>query len=448
LLAFALAAAAQLARAQTVQETVLHNFTPGFTEGASPYSGLAQGSDGVLYGTTWGGGSLGGTVFRMNADGSGYQVLHVFNGSEGYAPYAAPILARDGALYGTTYWGGISNVGTIFKLDTNGSTYSTLYSFTNTPDGANPYGPLIQGRDGALYGTTYSGGASNSGSVFRLNTNGSSYSILHSFEDSPDGSTPFGGVVQGSDGALYGTTASGGQFVVGTVFTLKTNGNGYSVLYSFGFLPDGASPQAGVMQGNDGMLYGTTVIGGTNGYGTVFKLNTNGSGYRTLYCFTNFPDGANSYAPLVQAADGALYGTTSSGGNTNTGAIFRLNPDGSGYSVVYRFADGPTDGARPYAGLVGTGYGTFFGTTLQGGASGFGAVYRLAFPPRLAITRSGQNALLTLTGFPGQPCQLQASTNLNSWAVLSELTLTNGSGQFLDSSAGSFVRRFYRALVR
>src|SRR5262249_45614449 len=145
------------AHAQSPSETVLHQFNPAQNDGASPYSGLFLGADGALYGTTWDGGTNAqGTVFRIGKDGSGYTILHHFGaGNDGSTTFAGPVQANDGMLYGTTYNGGKNDFGTIFKLNTNGSAYSVLYSFTNAPDGANPRGPLIQGLDGALYGTTY-----------------------------------------------------------------------------------------------------------------------------------------------------------------------------------------------------------------------------------------------------------------------------------------------------
>ncbi len=197
--------------------------------------------------------------------------------------------------------------------------------------------------------------------------------MLHSFTNFTDATLPFSRLVQGSNGMLYGTTYSGGPGIVGTVFQIDTNGLNYAVLRGFGGVHDGFSLQCGVMLGRDGWIYGTTIAGGDAGYGTVFKLNTNGSDYAILRSFTNSPDGANNYARLAQGNDGFLYGVTSSGGNTNTGTIFRLNTNGANYSVVYRF-NGNGDGSDPMAGLFTTGNGVFYGTALMGGSTnaGFG----------------------------------------------------------------------------
>jgi uncharacterized repeat protein (TIGR03803 family) len=441
---------ARAAGAQPVNETALHSFAAGFDDGASCYSGLVEGADGVFYGTTWGGGAHGaGTIFKVCADGTGYTVLRSFtNAPDGETPFSALIQGVDGALYGTTYYGGGTNAGTVFKIATNGGNYEVLYSFTNGAGGAHPYGGLVQRRDGILYGTTLWGGEMNAGTVFKLCPDGTGYSVLHSFTNSPDGALPRAGLTQGTDGALYGTTSAGGDYLAGTVFRLQNNGDGYSVLRSFGYLPDGASPQAGLTQASDGRLYGTTVIGGANGFGTVFGVDTNGNGYQTLHSFTNSPDGANPYASLAEGSDGALYGTTTWGGNTNGGTVFKLSLDGGVYSVLCNFAWHPGDGSHPFAGVVEKAGGVFYGTTMQGGADGFGTVYRLAFLPTLGISFSQHGVQITLTGFSDQSCHLQTSTNLTAWDTVADFLLTNGATQLLDTTPALSAQRFYRVLVR
>jgi uncharacterized repeat protein (TIGR03803 family) len=435
-------------RGQSINLSVLHQFIAGNNDGASPYSELTQGADGVLYGTTWSGGTnAAGIVFRINRDGGGFTILHHFgSAADGSTPFDGVIQAGDGFLYGTTYYGGTNSNGTIFKIDTNGSFYSVLYRFTNSPDGANSYGGLVQGLDGALYGTTYAGG-SGPGTVFKINTDGGGYSVLHSFTNFTDATQPFSRLVQGSNGLLYGTTYSGGPNILGTVFQINTNGSNYGVLHGFGGVSEGFSLECGVTLGKDGWLYGTTISGGDASYGTVFKLNTNGSVYATLRSFTNSPDGANSYARLAQGNDGFLYGVTSSGGNTNTGTIFRLNTNGANYSVLHRF-NGAGDGKVPMAGMFTTGNGVFYGMTLMGGATngGFGTIYRLAMVPVLTIDFSTPTApLLTLNGFANQSCQVEVSSDMVHWSVLTNLSLTNGTAQVYDSN--NVPTRFYRALI-
>ena len=200
-----------------------------------PQAALVSGPDGALYGTTCEGGSSGaGTIFRVHNDGTGFQVLRDFqtNNVDGQKPYAALILAQNGMLYGTTYAGGTNNLGTVFRLGIDGANYLILHNFTtNAADGRNPYAALVQGTDGVLYGTTYAGGNGIylSGTVFRLNSDGTGYTILRNFTGGPtDGANPRDGVVQGSGGALYGTTYAGGSANQGTLFRLNADGTGYS----------------------------------------------------------------------------------------------------------------------------------------------------------------------------------------------------------------------------
>jgi uncharacterized repeat protein (TIGR03803 family) len=218
---------------------------------------------------------------------------------------------------------------------------------------------VVEGSDGALYGTTFSSGPNGGGTVFKVNKDGSGFRILHSFSvSSGDGRYPTATVVEGSDGALYGTTHSGGTNDAGTVFKLSKDGSDYAVVHHFTRGPgDGWVPEAPLVEGSDGALYGTTTYGGiTNpspdGFGTVFKLNKDGSAYTVLYSFGGFTsDGGPS--GLVEGSDGALYGTTVYGGYDSVGGtVFRLNKDGSGYLMLHSFGgfDFPGDGLCPQGG--------------------------------------------------------------------------------------------------
>ncbi len=447
-LALLLALWPEAIRAQVSSETVLHSFHGAATlDGAFLYSNLTLGVDDVLYGTTWGGGTgAGGTVFRINTDGTGYAILHNFTFAPGAsAPYSSLLQARDGALYGTTYWGGTSNAGTIFRIGTNGNDYRVLHSFTGTPDGANPWAGLVQGQDGVLYGTTWGGGSGSVGTVFKINTNGDDYAVLHSFVNGfQDGSTPYAGLMQGQDGALYGTTSSGGSTLGGTVYRITADGGSYKVLYNFQ-RASGSLPKSAVIQGQDGMLYGTTFSGGASSGGVIYRLKTDGLEYAVLCALSS---GAHSASTLFQARDGALYGTTEGAGQNSGGNIFRLQTDGSQYSVVHEFASGAgSDGFQPMAGLTGSG-GGIYGTTHGGGVWGFGTVYRLALLPTLSISRSDQGARVSVAGFSGQACLVQASTNLVDWVPYTTLVLTHGGAEFFEPDTANTPRRFYRVLVQ
>ncbi len=354
--------------------SILHSFTP-YANGANPRAALIRGADGALYGTTVDGGSYSrGTVFRLAADGSSFSLLHNFNGNDGSNPQASLLQGADGALYGTTNRGGSNDVGTVFRLAADGS-LSLLHSF-DFSDGAFPTAGLIKGTDGALYGTTTDGGSNLRGSVFRLAADGSIFSLLHSFTGS-DGANPFAGLLQGADGALYGTTVYGGSNGYGSVFRLAADGSGYSLLHSFTG-SDGYAPYAGLLQGADGALYGTTVYGGSNNSGTVFRLAADGSNFSLLHSFTG-SDGYYPYAGLLQGVDGALYGTTVDDGGRGIGTIYRLTSDGSSFTQVHNFSIDSNNGAFPYASLLQGADGALYGTTTQGNYPAIGGiVFRLA----------------------------------------------------------------------
>jgi uncharacterized repeat protein (TIGR03803 family) len=330
-------------RAQDVEPTILlHGFTKSATDGITPYGNLLQGKNGDLYGTTFGAGAHGGgTVFKIKTDGSGFTLLHSFNSSDGANPAASLIQWQDGCLYGTTENGGAytnfgrgnDGSGTVFKIKTDGSGFTLLHSF-NISDGAFPTASLIQGSDGYLYGTTDLGGAfthvydGGFGTVFKIKADGSG-SILHSFNGS-DGHTA-NGLVRGKDGVLYGTTLAGGKQDQGTVFKLNPDGSSFTDLYSFNG-PDGADPQAGLILGKDGYLYGTTSGGGATGNGAVFKLKADGSYFTLLHSFGGSSSDGTYPNGLIQGEDGNLYGTNFGDGITRGGdiygggTIFRIGP--------------------------------------------------------------------------------------------------------------------------
>jgi uncharacterized repeat protein (TIGR03803 family) len=302
----------------------------------------------------------------------------LYSFSVGTLPYDGLVQAANGNLYGTTYGGGLTNHGTIFSIATNGL-YSTLYEFTGGKDGAHPFAPLIQGLDGELYGTTYGGGASAEGTVFKISTNGQ-LTTLHSFSGGDDGAYPYSSLVQVEGGSLYGTASAGGGGY-GTIFRLTTNGT-FTALYEFSDTNDGAYPYAGMILADDGNLYGTTVAGGgsssATGYGTVFQFTLGGT-LTTLYRFSG-GDGAYPYGRLAQGANGNLFGITSgtafgSGvAALSFGTVFEITYGGT-FTALYSFAGG-SDGANPYAGLFQGSDGNLYGTT-TGGATNSGNLFSM-----------------------------------------------------------------------
>src|SRR5581483_3690218 len=220
-----------------------------------------------------------------------------------------------------------------------GATFTSLYSFTGGDDGYNPNG-LVQGTDGYFYGTAFNGGTNSDGTIFKISASGILTS-LYSFTGGADGANPQAALLQASNGLFYGTTQSGGKPAfgapAGTVFQVGLNGV-LTNLYSFNVDSSGGNngsyPVAGLVQRGGGFLYGTTLAGGTyafsgsgtNGFGTVFKISTNGT-FTLLYAFSGGNDGANPSAGLVQGSDGLFYGTTQAGGLSNAGTVFKIDPD-------------------------------------------------------------------------------------------------------------------------
>jgi uncharacterized repeat protein (TIGR03803 family) len=256
--------------AKTGKETTLYTFSGA--DGATPFAGLVQDAAGNLYGTTsTGGASSVGTAFKLAKTGK-ETVLHSFTGTGGDGSYPEAGLVRDanGNLYGTTVSGGASVYGTVFELNKTGKE-TVLYSFSGGTDGGYPlYGYLVRDAAGNLYGTTELCGAWGVGTVFKLDKTGKE-TVLYSFTEGADGGYPLAGLVRDAKGNLYGTTESGGASDYGTVFKVDSTGK-ETVLHSFNGSTDGGSPYAGLLRDAKGNFYGTTSTGGASGYGTVFKL--------------------------------------------------------------------------------------------------------------------------------------------------------------------------------
>ncbi|MGP8235918.1 MAG: choice-of-anchor tandem repeat GloVer-containing protein [Limisphaerales bacterium] len=365
--------------------STLYSFT-GAADGGRP-NGLMQETNGNLYGTTLIGGlNASGTVFQMTPAGVLRTLFRFDNvGNDGFHPSSALVQGADGHLYGTTEHGGAYGEGIIFKITTNG-TLSTVATFTNG-DGAVPDQAMTVGTDGNFYGTTSEGGANGDGEVFRLTPNGT-LSVLASF-DSFDGLNP-NKLAQGIDGSFYGTTFDGGTNSAGSIFKVATNG-ALTSLFEFSVTNGGFLPSAGLTQIPNGTFYGTTYEGGTFGYGTVFTLSPSGA-VTSAYSFTGGNDGGHPAGDLLQASDGNLYGTTVDGGANNDGTVFRIAPGGSPATLAS--FDG-YNGANPEAPLVQANDGSFYGTTQDGGASDSGVIFRVSInSPSVQI--SGQPAAQTV----------------------------------------------------
>ena len=387
----------------------------GGADGADARAAVRVGSDGKLYGTTYGGGSVGrGLIYSLNADGSGYQVLHNFTGPDGAGSEFALTEDPSGVLLGCTLGGGTASRGTMFRINKDCTGYAVVHSFAGTPaegglpkhvlvplgdgrylgantssggaaagtvfslaadgsgltvlrslgsaTGGSPWSPVTADGHGTLFGSTTYGGANNRGVIYRLNEDGTGYTVLQSLPTAVS-SMPVSGLLLASDGNLYGTAYSSN-----ILYRLAPDGTGFTILRTF------ASPDAlwgGVMEGTDGQLYGATG-------GSVYRIAKDGSGYQSLHTFAGgATDGTWSMSKMVQGADGRLYGTTDLGGAANVGTVFAVAKDGTGYTVLRQFAGGATDGAEPMAEVLQGSNGVLYGTTYYGGPANTGTLFRL-----------------------------------------------------------------------
>jgi uncharacterized repeat protein (TIGR03803 family) len=355
---------------------VLHSFGSG-TDGAVPYAAVVQATDGDFYGTTSSGGASGhGTVFKMTPGGA-VSILHSFTGgAEGSSPLAALIQATNGTFYGTTSAGGAFGMGTVFTMTPAGA-FATLYTFTGGADGANPVSAILQASDGNFYGTTQLGGTANRGTLFEI-TSAGTFTTLYTFTGGFDGAYPYAPLIQATDGSLYGTNYGGTISTFGRVFKLALSSSNLSVVHTFASgAADGANPTAALVQAKDGNFYGTTLFGGASNNGTAFRMTPDGT-VTLLHAFTGGTDGESPYAPVIQAADGNLYGPTKVGASA-FGTVYKLTLTGA-LTVVHTFTGGG-EGANPWAPLVQASSGKLYGTASFGGAFGSGVVFRLPASP-------------------------------------------------------------------
>ena len=299
------------------QVTVLYSFD-GVT-GAFPSSGLTLGTDGNFYGTTSENGpSNYGTIFKITPAGK-LTVLHAFDSSDGSTPWAAPVEGTDGAYYGTTEHGGTADCGTVYRV-TAGGTFKTLYNFDGAL-GCQPLAPLVLGNDGNFYGTTLvltGVNNPNLGAIFKITPAGA-ITLVHSF-DGTHGGGPYAPLMQASNGNFYGSTVNGGQYGNGVVFEMSPAGV-FTDLHDFDPNTEGGEPFSALIEGTNGVLYGTTVIGGTFNDGTIYSIPLGGGNPSTLYSFDG-TSGSAPGAPLTQHTNGTFYGDSAWGGSDDLGTLY------------------------------------------------------------------------------------------------------------------------------
>ena len=417
--------------AQTL--TTLHLFNG--LDGDEPESPLLW-SGGALYGVTrYGGIAANGVVFKVNTDGTGFSPVYKFTPSDadvgGAEPYG-PLLVSGDAIYGTACSGVF---GTVFKLNADGSGQNPLHVFSGTWDGAMPFGGVILSSSN-LFGTT------SSGDVFRVNTNGTGFAVLRCLSCDPaigvDCSIYSGLLLIGD--YLYGTTFTGGTLDYGIVFRVSTAGTGFSVLHDFQG-SEGAGPWSGLLLYSN-RLYGTTTHGGgTNSVGVIYAINADGTGFTKLHSFDGY-GGGWPQGTLICSGN-TLYGTTMEGGGIGgAGTVFSMKIDGTDFKTLYTFSGG-ADGAAPTAGVTLVGN-DLYGTTSAGGIKDNGTIFRLSLPGPAAagFVRSSNNLIVTwstnTSGFA-----LQSSTDLRTWTTVSNAPLMV-NGTYAVTNSLSEPHRFFR----
>jgi uncharacterized repeat protein (TIGR03803 family) len=397
---------ASFACGQTVRE--LFSFSNANSSAGPATVTLVQGRDGGLYGTTYGDGrtvTTDGAVFKVSTAGGKFTALHAFASADGTNPQGGLTLGADGNYYGTTIIGGTSGAGTLFKVTPTGA-FTALHQFASGSDGGSPFAPPIEAADGSLYGVTFEGNSdtNTNGNVFQYNPSSGLFTIILSLsQDGSQGLAVWAPLLEASDGTLYGTASQGGANGCGTIFNLTTSGTVLNV-YSFTCGAGGSFPASALIQAVDGNFYGTTAEGGAFtkngdcvfGCGTIFKLS--GGVISTLYAFSGDPtDGASAIAGLVEGTDGELYGSTHWGGRDNVGTLYRISTSGQ-YQLLYSFVQ--RFGQYADGTLAQDTSGVFYGTTVKGGAYGEGSLYSLnmGLSPFIALVR--------YTGYIGRPVEI------------------------------------------
>jgi uncharacterized repeat protein (TIGR03803 family) len=369
LMLIALVVLVVLATAAHAQYSVLYNFGSKSGDPCQPlYSGIiAQGRDGNLYSTAPLCANGLGAVFKITLPAGALTVLYNFDQTHGSTPQGGLTLGRDGYFYGTTQSYGKACCGTVFKI-TPGGSLTVLHNFADTgSDGASPYAPPIQAIDGNFYGTTVAGGIANAGTIYKIS--GTTFTLLHQF-DNTDGTFPYAPLVQATDGNFYGTAFQGGTSNAGVVFRLIPATRKLTVLYNFDGT-HGAGPAGPLVQATDGNFYGTTTGGGTSNAGVVFKITPTGS-LTVLHNMNGTTDGGSPWAGLVLASDTNVYGAAATGGDLTCnngegcGTLFKITPPPtSTFSVLHNFE--VTTGISPYVTPLQRTKGTVYGDTELGG---------------------------------------------------------------------------------
>ena len=428
--------------------TILRNFDNP-VDGGYPRGGLIQGNDGAFYGmTNTGGPNNYGTIFRITASGAYTVLKSLLVNTEGGNPQENLILGNDGSFYGMTYSGGVNGMGTIFRFNPSGNVYTVLHSFSNA-GGRNPYGSLTKDKNGILYGLTNGGGTYGLGTIFKIDPASKVFTVMRHLQGA-DGGYCRGSLALGNDGHLYGMGSQGGTTGAGTLFRITT-----AAPYPFTLLrnlsgTDGGYPNGSLVKDSNGNFYGMMTSSGAKLYGTIFRFNPSTKAYTVLRALDYTPDGGYPVASLVRGTDGNLYGMTPQGGSASrSGTLFKINPNVSpaAFTVMVRFNGASALGNTPNGSLVQANDGAFYGTNSAGGAFNYGTIFKICggvttvikslnrltdgATPRGSLIQATDGNLYGMTsdgGLNGYGTIFKINPTTNTFSVIRHLALADGTG--------------------
>lgn len=356
--------------------TVVFNFD-GAVNGSRPRGKLLLASDGLLYGLTSRGGlNDGGTIISYNISSNSVSKLYDFTFAEGIEPCGGFVEHSNGELYGLTYRGGTNDKGVIFKFTISGAVYQSLFNF-NTLNGENPWGSLLKTPNGYLLGTTSGGGLNSLGVIFGYRVSTATFTKHYDFDAISGGNSVCSLVLNNSTQECFGTNYSGGVNNQGTIFKIDTAGTNYVKIYDFNQL-SGGHPQGSLILRNSSVLMGTTFDGGPGSNGVAFTINTDGSGYSFPGIFDFYILGSSCSSSFLRTSNDKYYCLVNSGGNTSNGTLVMADTNATmNLTQVFSFNSAGENGGFPIGGIIKANNGKIYGTTNKGGANNFGIAYEL-----------------------------------------------------------------------
>ncbi len=443
----------QSSNAQSLQ--VLHSFNG--SDGATSKGSLVLVGN-VLYGRTSAGGVNGqGVIFKINTDTTGFQIMYPFtsgsNNIYGNQPHHDAMLAVGSVLYGTALMGGNSNNGVLYKINLSGTGYDTVHMFTGgNNDGAQPHsGVILLGN--ILYGMTAAGGTHDNGTLYRINPNGTGFSVLYSFHN-PTGDQSHGRLLLSSDSTqLLGMTRKGGTSDFGVIFSFTISNSTYTALHTFlGGSNDGNTTDHGFLTRSSDTIFGMTQLGGVSNQGVLFSINQNGNNFQVIHSFGAGNDGAAPYGSLA-LSNGFLFGTTRNGGANGQGTIFHIRTNGTGYATTYSLSL-TTSGSNPIDNVVLSPQGnTLYCLSQSGGIydptgnNSYGTIFSITVPGSFGIQTIGSEVPDKFTLSQNYPNPFNPSTKIKFDNPPSPLSERGDRGGFIQLKVYDLLGREIATLV-